>query len=616
MIFKATKQTVQTYLYPEDMELKSFKNAMLSEGKIVQGPAFIEGQTPAIRLDNSTGSEMRFEITSCKLFYRGKQGVIAQSISDNLFGNITHDIIFVAEDGETLPLGSISFRTNGADFSYPSFLFFSGRKTVGEGIYFISRQVYDEGEDFIVLREYSAKDNMWVILSDTEIYAPTIFKYGRGEAYQMVLIGGNPLDFPTPRGDEPRNLLSDGFVSQFTTDGLSYGFTLPLSRLDDELIKATLKLSGKEHTFSIFSGSIQSDPVMVGEEEITMYCDRSYGRVFFEKKGEGSWSVPFSNEYNNLSVLAHKRVEGHRARVSAMTSAKKLSGSVITGGEAVTVFWGSEISPSSIIVNSPKHPLYFPTTGEYVLGEEREIEEVLTVGKNLFVFKGNEVYKSELRPSGEETSYPLSFTLYLELPTTLLKNTVATVGGQIFFCDKAGNVYKITGGSIPFAERIYIGKTTFDFAAAGEDKYLLIKDSFALVLQKNGESLAACEWTLPRRCLGVFSHTEPLFFFERITGSFYDILSAKIGEGTNEGSAEILVPLLKDKGENRLVALTLYGEKGDFTLKCENVARRGRLKEKGERLLIGGVYENPMIRLCFKGGFSLQKIKTEYIKKG
>ena len=228
MKIKAKGKMSEIFLSPKDFKITEFKNCSLKDGKITTGSAFTESDTPAIRLDNSTGSEMSFMITDCRVFYGGRQGVIAQSIADNLFGNITHNIIFIAENGETEPLGSISFRTNGEEFSYPSsFLFFSGKKTVGEGIYFLSRQVYED-EDFIVLREYNREDDIWVTLSDTQIYAPTIFKFGRGESYHLALIEGNPLDFPSPRGDEPRNLLSSGFVSEFTTDGVSFGFTLPL----------------------------------------------------------------------------------------------------------------------------------------------------------------------------------------------------------------------------------------------------------------------------------------------------------------------------------------------------------------------------------------------------
>ena len=616
MKIKASLKNEEIFLFPEDLKIKEFKNCNIKDGKITAGSAFLEGETPAIRLDNSTGSEMSFMITDCKVFYGGRQGVIAQSIADNLFGNITHNIIFISENGETEPLGSISFRTNGEEFSYPSsFLFFSGKKTVGEGIYFLSRQVYED-EDFIVLREYNREDDMWVILSDTQIYAPTVFKFGRGESYHLALIGGNPLDFPTPRGDEPRNLLSSGFVSEFTTDGVSFGFTLPLMKLDDELIKATLKLSGKEYTFKIFSGSIQSDPVFIGDEEITMYCDRAYGRVYFEKKGSGAWSIPFSNEYNNLTVLAFKTEEGHRARVGAMTSAKKLGGSVITGGEAVTVFWGSEINPSSVIVNSPKNPLYFPTTGEYILGEEREVTDILLFGKNLFVFKGSEIYKSTLKPSEDKASYPLSFSLYATLQTAPAKNTPDIFLGDIVFADKTGNVYKIKDGSLPVAEKIYRGDTPFDFAAATEDKYLLIKDNVALVLQQNGKNLLFGEWSLPKICLGIVSAACPLFFFEKIQGHYYDIISAKLHEEKTEGNSNITLSLLEDKSAVKLVAITLYGEKGEFTLDLKSVKRRGRLKATGERLLLGGIYENPMVRLCFRNGFSLKKIKLEYKKKG
>lgn len=616
MKIKAKGKLSEIFLNPKDFKITEFKNCSLKDGKITTGSAFTESDTPAIRLDNSTGSEMSFMITDCRVFYGGRQGVIAQSIADNLFGNITHNIIFIAENGETEELGSISFRTNGEEFSYPSsFLFFSGKKTVGEGIYFLSRQAFED-EDFIVLREYNREDDTWVILSDAQIYAPTVFKFGRGESYHLALIGGNPLEFPSPRGDEPRNLLSSGFVSEFTTDGASYGFTLPFMKLDDELIKATLKLSSKEYTFKIFGGSIKSESVLVENEEITMYCDRSFGRVYFEKKESGAWSIPFSNEYNNLSVLAFKTEEGHKARVGAMTSAKKLSGSVITGGEAVTVFWGSDISPSSVIVNSPKNPLYFPTTGEYVLGEEREVTDILLMAQSLYVFKGNEIYKSTLKPSEDKPSYPLTFSLYATLPTAPARHTPEVFGSNIVFADSVGNVYKIKGGNTPTAEKIYSGETPFDFAATAEDKYLLVRGSTALVLQQNGDSLLFGEWNLPRKCLGIVSFFDPLFFFEKIEGHLYDIVSAKLSDSTVDGRSGIGLSLLEDMTAVKLVSITLYGEKGDFALNLNGVRRRGRLKDNGERLLIGGLYENPNIRLCFKGGFSLEKIKLEYKKKG
>ena len=621
MIFKAKSKIKEKYLNAAELDFSQFKNCFLSADGVKNIPAFDEDENIIAHIDSSAAFETEFVLTDCYITHKGKQGRVALTVSDNLFGTVYYNMLFISEDGESENLGYIQFASNGGQTGIPdSFTVFSGRKTVGDGIYFLSRQPTYDSEDFVSIREYSSEDDMWVLLTDSSIYAPTLLEYGRGESYHFAAAQANPLGFPAPRSPEPKNLLSSRFISKYTTDGASFGFTLPLSGLDDSGVSAKLRINGKQYTFRIYAGSIKSDAVSVEGEEVILYCDRSFARVFFEKKSGGAWTPPLSSEYNNLEVTAYKTESGHKETVSAMTSAKKLHGSVLEGGEAVTVFWGSRISPESIILNSPKNPLYFPKDSVISLGEDGEIKALLVTGKSLYIFKGNEVYKSSIRPAKDVAIYPLSLSYFCTLPTVPAKNTVAHLSDEILFADIYGGVYCINTVAISIKRLCSVGSPA-DFAAAFDGKYLLIKENTATLLQKRGSGFIRGSWSFPKSCVGISAGAgEVIFFFEKISGGDTDIIAARL-KGTVGTKATLEFKVLEDKGNIRLNAVTLIGSGGEYTLAAisggrSSVNRRGSLREGKARVLVGCISEDITIRLNFKEAFTLQKIKLRYTEKG
>ncbi len=622
MFFKSKTKEKEIYLPAGELSFSELKNCMLSGDLVKNAPGFEEDDNIIAHVDHSSAYETEFMLTDCYITHKGKYGRIGLTVSDNLFGTVYYNMVFIAEDGSSENLGCIQFASNGGEIGIPeSFTVFSGRKTVGDGVYFLSRKAFDGEEDFISIREYSTEDGMWVMLTDSSIYAPTLLEYGRGEDYHFAEINGNPLNFPAPKSPEPKNLLSSRFISKYTTDGASFGFTLPLSGLDDSGVSAKIRLDGKQYTLRIYAGSIKSEPVEIEGEEVILYCDRSFARVFFEKKSGGAWTPPLSSEYNNLEVTAYKTEEAHKQSVAAMSRAKKLAGSVLEGGEAVTVFWGSSLSPQSIILNSPKNPLYFPKDSAVKLGEEGELHDLITLGKRLYIFKGNEVYKSDIKAVKDVAVYPVSLSYFCSLPTSPAKNTVASLSDEILFADRFGSVYSINTSSLSI-KRICRMEAPADFAAEFDGKYLLVKEDTALVLQKRGNGFVQGSWSFPKSCVGIFSAAgEVIFFFEKISGGAVDIIAAKLKEEEKTAKAALEFKLLEEKGNIRLNSVTLIGKGGEFTLTSFangrlSASRRGSLKEGRAKVLVGSISEELSIRLTFKDAFVLEKIKAQYIKKG
>ena len=108
----------------------------------------------------------------------------------------------------------------------------------------------------VSVRELSFETGSWDLLSESDIYTPTVLEFGRGEHYHFAEIQGRELNLPSPTLPERKNLLGPRFTARYTTDGASFGFTLPYSALDESVISARLSLKGKTYEFKIPASSI------------------------------------------------------------------------------------------------------------------------------------------------------------------------------------------------------------------------------------------------------------------------------------------------------------------------------------------------------------------------
>ncbi|MBO5852312.1 MAG: hypothetical protein J6Q74_00685 [Clostridia bacterium] len=639
MRFVSLKSDIKnTYIKPEEISPETFKNLMIKDKKIVTREGFYSKEGRILfKLDNSGVFDMSFMLTDCYINFSTKKGRVAVSIADNLMGSIIFFMTLICDDGEVLELGQIEFTNNGESYGYPdSFTVFSGKKTVADGVYLIYRRLYENGEEFIGIRELDFLQGVWRVVSDSDIYAPTVYANGRGELYHFAEVNGRELRLPSPTFPEKKNLLCPRFVAKYTTDGVSYGFSLPYTELDDSLVSASLRINGEQHDFKVYGGGIQSASVTVLGQEVVMYANRSFGRIHFEKKSGGEWIPPISSEYNNLTVTAYKTEEGHKAKIAAMTAAKKLEGSISANGDAVTVFYKSQNSPAAIIANSPKEPLYFPEDSQYILGDDgNKVCNILVYGKSLLVFKDGSIYKSDIKPYNDDGKYPLSFIRVSDIFVDIEEKTIGKFLDKIIFADKTGRIFEMKPSADFSTRQLFCFDAPFDHAIAQQDKYLFIKDKNAVVLQKNGEKYIFGEWELPDRCIGGISDMgKAVFFLEKTEGGDYFIypswLYGDADFSLSDGGAKkeqkqiessLSFNLLEDFGRTQVCEAEIFGQGMEIVFSVFNrgkkaMSRRVFLHNGYAKMLLGGISDRHKMRISFKGRAELTKIGLKYKKKG
>lgn len=601
---------------------------------------FAKAEDYIFKIDGSEAFDMSFIITDCYLFLDGKYGRVAVNIADNLMGSITYSMMLICSDKSTIPLGRINFVTSGVAMGFPdSFAVFSGKANQGSGIYFISRLLYDEDyPDMISVRELSSDRKSWILLTDSLIYAPLILVNGRGEAYHNAEVLGRALNLPAPKLFESKNVLNPRFKAAYTTDGASYGFSLPFSKIDNTSVAADLFYKGQKYNLQITGAATKSPSVLIDSNEVVMNVDRNDGRVYFTLKSGGYWIPEFTGSVNNLCFTAYKTVEEHIKMVGSVSASQRLEG-------PVTLFYKSATEPSSVLINSPTDPLYFPENAVSMLGSEAtKVSQILEANGNIFAFKEGEIYSSKIKaykPNKKTASflgdvyetdeYTLTFKKAAVFAGAPIANTIKEINGEILFETKDAAVWKLkasSDGSVSSKKIGMLGEV-YGFALSDKDRYMLIKDDRAVVFEKINDEYLTAEWRLPEKAVGGFSYIgKTLFLFEYSKDSVYMIYPAEYGEKKDiklassyvaeesDIKSELCLEILKDEeNRKRIFKITASGEGDTLELELLDgekkvIKRRARFKNGFAEFYIGAAIKKGYVKLSFDNPVKIDKITT------
>ncbi|MBQ5911107.1 MAG: hypothetical protein IIW94_03760 [Clostridia bacterium] len=647
MIFKGLNTSTTTYIPAEDLKNAVLENCSVGGGKIENRKGFSFSPKDLIfKLYGSEDFENTFKITDCYMFLDGEYGRVAILISDNREGVVTYRMLFISSSGKSKLLGNIEFSSNGEDFGYPvSFTVFKGRPTKGRGVYLMVRRVYNVMPDFIEIRELDNNNSFWAMLSDSDIYAPLVLANGRGESYHTLIFEGKELGLPAPIMPESKNLLGTRFRAAYTTDGMSFAFSLPFTRLDNEQIDVSMLYKGENYSFKIAKGERQSGEVQIGENTIILYLDRPVGRMYFGMKSGARWSPEFTGEINNICVNAGKTDTESRKKISSMRASSTIDGSMPFGKDVATVFYDNLMSPSLISLNSPSEPLYFPENLSNALGDaEKPVIYATHKDGKLLAFKDGEMYSAKV----ETTTAAKKITLLGE--TTEISETVCSLNktadfaaapkpstfhsfsGSVLFQGEDNSVWAVNGEAK--VEKVAETEQGFDFATVQKDKYILLKGNKAAVLQKGAGGYIKGMWTLPHGVAGAFSYLgNSVFVFGYQNGEDYLLYPALYGGETdfclmNEYygcqkavTSKISVSLKSAKrkpvrlykitvdGSGRQAGLTVFeGEK-------KVAERKTDFKNGRAQLYVGAAGESLTAELSFKGKTTVFGIVTEQNEK-
>lgn len=646
MIFKGLNTIKTTYTPAEDLNIAGLENCSVGGGKIESRKGFnFSPEDLVFTLYGSEDFDNTFKITDCYMFLDGEYGRVAILISDNRAGVVTYRMLFISSSGKSKSLGQIEFSSNGQDFGYPvACTVFKGRPTKGRGVYLMVRRVYNVMPDFIEIRELDNDNSFWAMLSDSDIYAPLVLANGRGESYHALVYEGKELGLPAPIMPESRNLLGTRFRAAYTTDGMSFAFSLPFTRLDNEQIEVKMLYKGENYAFVIAKGERQSGEVKIGENTIVLYLDRPVGRMYFGMTTGARWSPEFTGEINNICVNAGKTDTESRKKISSMRGSSTIDSSLPFGKDVATVFYDNFMSPSLISLNTPSEPLYFPENLSNALGdaEKRVIYATHKDGK-LLAFKDGEMYSAKVETTTAKKITLLGETAEIaETVCSLNKtadfaaapkaSTFHNFSGSVLFQGEDNSVWAVNGTSR--VEKIVETEQSFDFATVQKDKYILIKGNTAAVLQKGADGFVLGKWTLPHSVAGAFSYLgNAVFVFGYQHGEDYRLYPALYGgetdfclineySGSEKAVTSKISVSLKSKGRRpvRLYKMAVDGtgrQAGLTVFEGEKKVAERKTEFKGglARLYVGAAGENLTAELSFKGKTTVFGIITEQNEK-
>ncbi|MEE0929170.1 MAG: hypothetical protein UIG59_08250 [Acutalibacteraceae bacterium] len=532
-----TKNSKRLYLSAEEtLAENNTQNCILEEGRLMARQGIFARPEDWL-FDNLSNlvAEMSLIVTDCFLYVDGKYCRVAVSVSDNEIANVDYSMRLVFADGSVREIGTISFgRVTEEIFGVPkSFTVFSGTPTKGCGIYFISRQVYENDlPDFVRVLELNTEMTNWYPVLDSEIYRPIILANGRGDSYHLALYEGEGLKLKEPVRMESRNLLGEGFRCYFTADSASSAFTLPYSSLSEGVVFVDYLQNGATYSFKIERGKSESEEVKVGDLSVKIICDRAAGRIHFKRSDGTSWEPPYTGSYNNIKISAGKAFTQDKIKVAAMSACCGAGETAGNGASEVTVFYKNGISPGTVIFNSSKNPLYFPEDSLQILGESQlEVVGMLVKDSRLLAFKENEIYSADTQNPGkggeEEPSKEgekslsstggILFKRVGSLEAAPCEKTFAVLSGDIFYTSRRGDIIRIYGsGSSQKVEKI--GRANIEnplnlFAVIDRGRYLIIEGTGCLAVQKTENRYRFFNWTLPERMVHGFTYLNRAVLF-------------------------------------------------------------------------------------------------------
>lgn len=573
-----------------DTKNASLKNCVIQGGELKarKGIAAVSGQEIFFN-DGRAAEDMSFVQSDCYVYIGGNYGRIICIASDNLMGNIEYSFRVVFEDGQVQDIGSVVFTPSGSGYiGYPdTFTVFTGSATVGCGIYLIVRQVYTEGDDFIRVMELSENMTEWLLLTESEIYTPTLLANGRGNKYYMAMPNGEKADFPKQTYPQPKNLINRRFISYYTSDSASSQFKLPLQNLDNDLVRCTFSYFGEDFVFDIYADNIASETVNILGVDVFAVCYRDTGEIQFKTAENHSYSPEYAGVLNNIKVIAYKTDYARRRKAASMTVCRKLAGTAGKYGEDVNVFYGSRLYPADIIVSSPISPLYFPESSVATVGESsRSVTNVYIKNRRLLVFKQDRLYYSDTSGwryevlkidengvSGNSGAYIAEIEAGAELPCKILPKTVAENGDDFFAASSDGNIYRlqISGASskceILGNIKICAAKC---FATIYNGAYLLISGNRAVCVFKDNDEYGISIWTLPENAIGglgnansgvlfmCFNENEIYYIYPAVSVGVKDVIAFADNDIKGEAEHNVSVRYKKEIDISKSKSFRIY----------------------------------------------------------
>lgn len=317
-------------------------------------------------------------------------------------GQVTPVLLMTDYSGKTV---KSVIKPNMEDFSCGSVMLLENCGKTYEGmkengaVAFISALGLQTGNN-LVLGETDDPLSEWIDLS-SQIYAPLVMVDGKGGGDNAAASG---------KSYEAFNLLTGAFRCQFTSDGSSVKFVLPLQQLshnDGETVVVTGRsVNGSELKWTIRpSGDdfVTSDNSQIVNEAdgkpvvVMLHKKCGFIKFMFVSEGLTDYPYPALGITNNIEVKAWKTNKENIRRICNMRFCTWFGGnrSGYNGGTRLFAAGNPEY-PNVIHWSDLNNPLYFPENNYAYVGDAgTEITALAKQEDKLILFKKNEIYYTQ-----------------------------------------------------------------------------------------------------------------------------------------------------------------------------------------------------------------------------
>ncbi len=495
-------------------------NCTLKDGQISPRKGLVAtGHRVGTYLD-SNWFETSLEMTDCYIYDEGELARVAVIIEDDMMANILFRIKLIFTNGRVKELSEVTFsRTDYNIFGRPSsYTVFSGAPTVGCGIYFMARRSYGESDtpDNMIIYELDEAKTVWRLLTSSDVYKPTIFANGRGNAYRAAELSMGNFEFPASVYPQSANLLTNGYKANYTADSYSYYFKLP-HPCTKEYASCRFNHYGKEVFWQFYEGEEYATAELDGQK-ITAILSRTEGSINLVREGGANFPLPYDGTLNNITVEAPAKKAASDLLVASKTGAVQIDAGLMSEGSAVTAFWGGWTNPAAVVFNSPLSPLYFPADEMQIIGEEStQVLKVVVCTDTLVAVRRDSVYicpiKGVALPQGEPaTAFGANnnylrtkrqFTSSVTLQNPPLAGSIVSMGTSVFFVDNTGEIKSFLGQGKTLSNHGRTQTSPLGFGIAIEGRYCYICDKTACFASYDKGVQEV--WTFPETIEGGFT---------------------------------------------------------------------------------------------------------------
>lgn len=374
-----------------DNQLADGENIWWRDGALRERPAFLADRQSVRTVSSPLNVEAEYCVTQtvatgCIAHHDGIYGEYVAAIrhlDGTVYGAAAEiEISLLLIDGTRIDTETIFVKDDEGALPHRTVLLVKGDTgIVGDGVF----AFVDGGRIFELCHEYAYASQThryyWARVTD-RVTAPVVMTAGRG--YHTETGRKQDASGVTVRSF---NALTDRFLAEYTTDGQSNGFVLPLKAAPAAVDTVTYTdPAGQVHTFLAGRAEINNQTVTLSVVGNT---------VQFLSNGQ-PFCFADSTVASNLVIAArYGQAEGvSKFDITAMTAVTWFGGAAggLTGGGRV-FFAGSERQPGLICWSAAGDPLYIPISNYTLVGDAAEpITALARQSDMLVILKEHSVY--------------------------------------------------------------------------------------------------------------------------------------------------------------------------------------------------------------------------------